>query len=117
MFLARQPQAAERMSSLSLHELRIREDRWIEKINSQWTPILSFVEPHVGRKKVLQSLLDADMGKGNSVLDGQSVQFDLPITLRHMVETGGITVGGHWKRVPQTLANDLNIALKRTWVF
>lgn len=113
-FLAQQPQLAERVSPLSLHELHILEDRWIEKINHQWTPILSYVERHVGRKQVLQSLLDADARKGDSVLDGQSLQLDLPMTLRHMMESGGITPNGDsrvdlaavlkvWKRSLQVL--------------
>jgi hypothetical protein len=91
--MASQPQLFERTNSLSMHDMHVLEDRWIDKIHSQWTPILSYVERHLGRKEVLQSLLDADEGKGSSVLDGQSVRLDLPITLKHIIENGGITVG------------------------
>ncbi|KAF9359401.1 hypothetical protein BGX34_008400 [Mortierella sp. NVP85] len=90
-FMASQPQLFERTNSLSMHDMHVLEDRWIDKIHSQWTPILSYMERQLGRKEVLQSLLDADEGKGSSVLDGQSVRLDLPITLKHIIENGGIT--------------------------
>ncbi|KAF9150906.1 hypothetical protein BG015_007257 [Linnemannia schmuckeri] len=84
MFLIHQPHIADRTELLSLEELRILEDRWIEKINDQWRPILSFVERHVGRKDVLQALLDINSGSGSSVLDGKRLQKDLSMTLRHL---------------------------------
>ncbi|KAF9985028.1 hypothetical protein BGZ65_011924, partial [Modicella reniformis] len=113
-FLARQPQLTERTSSLSLQELRILENCWIDKINNQWLPVLSFVECHVGRREVLQSLLDVDEGKGSSVLDGRSIQLDLPTTLKHLVDSGSIMIHRDsnpdlaavlkiWKRSLQTL--------------
>ncbi|KAF9114879.1 hypothetical protein BGX27_009524 [Mortierella sp. AM989] len=85
-FLTYQPQLAERTNQLTLSELRVLEDRWIEKINTQWQPILTYVERRVGRKEVLQSLLDSDTGKGDSVLNGQAIHMDLPVTLRHLAE-------------------------------
>ncbi|KAF9196193.1 HAUS augmin-like complex subunit 6 [Haplosporangium sp. Z 11] len=75
---------------LSLEELQILEDRCIEKVNSQWQPILSFVEQHVGRKEALQSLLDSDHRKGDSVLDGQRLQMNLLITPEHSMEHGAV---------------------------
>ncbi|KAF8946004.1 hypothetical protein BGZ47_001498 [Haplosporangium gracile] len=62
IFLIHQSHIADRTGLLSLEELRVLEDRWIEKINDQWRPILSFMERHVGRKNVLQALLDVNTG-------------------------------------------------------
>lgn len=82
MFLVHQPHIADRTGLLSLEELRVLEDRWIEKINDQWRPILRFVELHVGRKDILQALLDADSSSGSSVLNGKRLQKDdLSMTL------------------------------------
>lgn len=76
MFLVHQPHIADRTGLLSLEELRVLEDRWIEKINDQWRPILRSIELHVERKDILQALLDADSGSGSSVLDGKRLQKD-----------------------------------------
>ncbi|KAG0254123.1 hypothetical protein BG011_005944 [Mortierella polycephala] len=92
-FMAQHHQLEDRTCLLSLEELQILEDRWIEKINSQWQPILSFVEQHVGRKEALQSLLDSDHGKGDSVLDGQRLQANLPKTPEHSMEHDAVKVG------------------------
>ncbi|KAF9951831.1 hypothetical protein BGZ72_006717 [Mortierella alpina] len=72
-FMAHHRQLAERTTQLSYDELRILEDRWIEKIDGQWRPILSFVERNLGRKESLQSMLDFDQGKGSSVLNGRKI--------------------------------------------
>ncbi|KAG9068724.1 HAUS augmin-like complex subunit 6 [Linnemannia hyalina] len=85
MFLVHQPHIADRTGLLSLEELRVLEDRWIEKINDRWRPILRYVELHVGRKDILQALLDADSGSGSSVLDRKRLQKDdLSMTLGHL---------------------------------
>lgn len=85
MFLVHQPHIADRTGLLSLEELHVLEDRWIEKINDQWRPILRFVERHVGREDILQALLDANSGSGTSVLDGKRLQKDnLSMTLGHL---------------------------------
>lgn len=84
MFLVHQPHIADRTSLLSLEELRVLEDRWIEKMNDQWRPILNFVERHVGRTDILRALLDADSGSGASVLDGKRLQKGLSMTLGHL---------------------------------
>ncbi|KAF9352636.1 hypothetical protein BGX26_009577 [Mortierella sp. AD094] len=105
-FLAYQPQLLERTNQLTLSELRVLEDRWIEKINAQWRPILSFVERRVGRKEVLQSLLDSDSGKGSSVLDGRTIHMDLPATLGYLTENVGTEQPCKDSRV------DLNVVLK-----
>ncbi|KAG0198472.1 hypothetical protein BGX28_008066 [Mortierella sp. GBA30] len=73
-FFAHHHQLTERTGLLTLEELRVLEDRWIEKINDQWRPILDFMEHNVGNKEILQSLLDSDQGKGISVLDGRRLQ-------------------------------------------
>ncbi|KAG0280439.1 hypothetical protein BGZ95_010084 [Linnemannia exigua] len=88
MFLIHQPHIADRTGMLSLEELQVLEDRWIEKINDQWRPILRFVEKHVERKDFLQALLDADSGSGSSVLDGERLQKDLTMTLGHLANQG-----------------------------
>ncbi|KAF9573620.1 hypothetical protein EC968_008255 [Mortierella alpina] len=72
-FMAHHRQVAERTTLLSYDELRILEDRWIEKIDGQWRPILTFVERNVDRKEGLQSMLDSDHGKGSSVLNGRKM--------------------------------------------
>ncbi|KAF9207470.1 HAUS augmin-like complex subunit 6 [Haplosporangium sp. Z 27] len=85
-FLAYQPQLDDRTHQLTLSELHVLEDRWIEKINALWRPILAFVEHQVGRKEVIQSLLDSDSGKGGSVLNGGTMHMNLPATLIHMAD-------------------------------
>ncbi|KAF9400341.1 hypothetical protein BGX21_004526 [Mortierella sp. AD011] len=105
-FLVYQPQLLERTNQLTLSELRVLEDRWIEKINAQWQPILSFVERRVGRKEVLQSLLDSDSGKGVSVLDGQTMHMDPRVTLGYLTENIGTK---HPRENPRV---DLNNVLK-----
>ncbi|KAG0216448.1 hypothetical protein BGX33_012618 [Mortierella sp. NVP41] len=104
MFLVHQPHIADRTGLLSLEELRILEDRWIEKINDQWRPILNFVERHVGRKDLLQALLDADSGNGSSVLDGKRLQKDLSMTLGHLASHNN----------PNSNEVDL-VSILRTW--
>ncbi|KAG0380573.1 HAUS augmin-like complex subunit 6 [Mortierella sp. AD032] len=88
MFLVHQPHIADRTGLLSLEELQVLEDHWIEKINDQWRPILRFVERHVERKDFLQALLDADSGSGSSVLDGKRLQKDPTMTLGHLANHG-----------------------------
>ncbi|KAF9921123.1 hypothetical protein FBU30_008886 [Linnemannia zychae] len=85
MFLIHQTHIVDRTGELSLDELRVLENRWIEKINDQWRPILSYIERHVERKDILQALLDADSGSGSSVLDGKKLQTDLTMTVEHLM--------------------------------
>ncbi|KAG0021936.1 hypothetical protein BGZ80_001420 [Entomortierella chlamydospora] len=113
--LVYQPQLLERTNQLTLSELRVLEDRWIEKINAQWQPILSFVERRAGRKEVLQSLLDSDSGKGVSVLDGQTMHMDPPVTLGYLTENVGTKHSNSviWYQHPRENSRvDLNNVLK-----
>ncbi|ORZ13331.1 hypothetical protein BCR41DRAFT_355451 [Lobosporangium transversale] len=115
-FLAYQPQFTQRTEALSLQELQILEDRWIEKINAQWKPILGFVERHTDRKEVLQSLMNAKSGEGTSVLSAEAIRPDLPLTFMHLGEGGYIEASSTrgvdpmsilkaWKRSLQVLNN------------
>ncbi|KAF9431611.1 HAUS augmin-like complex subunit 6 [Entomortierella beljakovae] len=115
-FLAYQPQLAERTNQLTLSELHVLEDRWIEKINAQWEPILSFIERRVGRKEVIQSLLNSKPRIGGAALDDQSTKFNIPGTMRALAEnTASNLYGGSkadlgkilsiWKQSLQTLEN------------
>ncbi|KAF9119759.1 hypothetical protein BGW39_011947 [Mortierella sp. 14UC] len=114
MFLVHQPHIADRTGLLSLEELQVLENRWIEKINDQWRPILSFVERHVERKDVLQALLDADSGSGSSVLEGKRLQEDLSMTLGHLANHDGhsgpsadlVSILKIWKRSLQQLERE-----------
>ncbi|KAF9290879.1 hypothetical protein BGZ68_005793 [Mortierella alpina] len=91
-FMAHHHQLAERTTQLSYDELRILEDRWIEKIDGQWRPILSFVERNLDRKENLQSMLDSDQGNGSSVLNGRKMIADVADSPAHVQEHG------HFKR-------------------
>ncbi|KAF9951516.1 hypothetical protein BGZ70_000945, partial [Mortierella alpina] len=86
-FMAHHHQLAERTTLLSYDELRILEGRWIEKIDGQWRPILSFVERNLDRKESLQSMLDSDHGKGSSVLNGRTMVADVD-SKAHVQEHG-----------------------------
>ncbi|KAF9990272.1 hypothetical protein BGZ75_002908, partial [Mortierella antarctica] len=87
-FMAHHHQLAERTTPLSYDELRILEDRWIEKIDGQWRPILSFVERSLDRKESLQSMLDSDQGKGSSVLNGRKMIAEFADSTTHVQEHG-----------------------------
>ncbi|KAI1299676.1 hypothetical protein EDD11_006456 [Mortierella claussenii] len=99
-FTSYQPQLVERISTLSLRELQVLEDRWIQKINAQWQPILGFVESHVGRKDTLRHLLRSGIRHSTSAWSDDTITSGSLTSLQHQ-GTSETTKEGVSKQHPQ----------------